>query len=418
MLLAVAMGAFYTGVTFGHHHHPHRSSADDAALAAPPEGPGGPDLPKVLPPAAEFEPQSALLLGCSGLPGGHVQVLMDIVAATHRNVTLIGLVADEPQRRAVRELFRRHGYADDVVRLVKVPQDSMWVRDYGPMFLRRSDGSVAVVDARYEVLGGPGRKRPQDDGVASWFARQLSLPVVRLPLRLEWGNLLTNGEGVGFGGLKILREAAKTPKKAMRAVAAPLKEKLGLERLHFLKALQGDPTRHVDMFLTVVAKDTVVVGRCDPSDDPVSADVLDRVANGLAKITTSRGPLKVHRIPMPPKHNGSWRTYTNVVFANGTLLMPTFSGVDPALENEALSLYARLLPGWKVVGINCDSLVSAHGYLHCVCMNVPSFVPSSKLISELTAPTPSEPGLLQLLRWQEGSGAPVSQRPLSGGTAR
>ena len=77
---------------------------------------------------------------------------------------------------------------------------------------------------------------------------------------------------------------------------------------------------------------------------------------------------------MPPRRDGVWRSYTNVILANGTVLMPTFADVDPSLREQAMALYARLLPGWKVVGINCDRLAKAHGLLRCISLNVPGFV--------------------------------------------
>ena len=42
---------------------------------------------------------------------------------------------------------------------------------------------------------------------------------------------------------------------------------------------------------------------------------------------------------MPPHDDGRWRTYTNVVYANGTLLVPTYPGFCPELDAEALAVY-------------------------------------------------------------------------------
>ena len=76
-------------------------------------------------------------------------------------------------------------------------------------------------------------------------------------------------------------------------------------------------------------------------------------------------------IPMPPRPDGLWRTYTNVVFANGRLLVPIYPDFSPDLDRQALELYGRLLPEWEIVGIDAGSLIRREGALHCVIMNLP-----------------------------------------------
>ena len=84
---------------------------------------------------------------------------------------------------------------------------------------------------------------------------------------------------------------------------------------------------------------------------------------------------------MPPKWGDDWRSYTNVIFANGTLLMPSFSDVDPAVEQKVMEIYQSSLPeGWEVKKVNCDQLVNLHGQLHCISYNLPGFLPIDALI--------------------------------------
>ena len=46
-----------------------------------------------------------------------------------------------------------------------------------------------------------------------------------------------------------------------------------------------------------------------------------------------------------------------------------------------MDLYARLLPGWKIVPIDMDAMVGRQGYLHCLTRNVPAFVSLSRIMS-------------------------------------
>ena len=60
--------------------------------------------------------------------------------------------------------------------------------------------------------------------------------------------------------------------------------------------------------------------------------------------------------------------------ANGVLLMPSYSDVDPALETRAAAVYQALLPSWTIKRINCDRLVQEGGQLHCISYNLPQYV--------------------------------------------
>src|SRR5205085_8046975 len=83
------------------------------------------------------------------------------------------------------------------------------------------------------------------------------------------------------------------------------------------------------------------------------------------------GPLKIERIPMPPHSDGVWRTYTNVVYANDIVVVPSYAGVDGRIEREALDTYRRLLPRREIVPVEATSLASTGGALRCVTLNIP-----------------------------------------------
>jgi hypothetical protein len=201
---------------------------------------------------------------------------------------------------------------------------------------------------------------------------------------MEGGNLLTNGAGLGVATTALLEKNFRQGQDHS-SIARLLREHLGIQDLMYLNALVGEETGHVDMFLAFLAPDRVVVAECDPKADPENARILDETADALARVQTDRGPMRVNRIPMTPSADGVWRTYTNVIFANGVLIVPTYSTVDPAIEQKALQVYRRLLPNWKVVGVNADALAAQGGSLHCVSLNIPGFVSARRL---LHAPPP------------------------------
>ena len=124
----------------------------------------------------------------------------------------------------------------------------------------------------------------------------------------------------------------------------------------------------------------VVVGSHDRRVEPVNAAILDRNAKKLSRIPRVR----VVRVPMPSNIDGTWRTLTNVVFTIGVVLVPSYVGAEQE-ERQAVAIYERLLPNWRVVRINVDRLIAGCVALHCVGMNLVS-------VGSLGAPS-SDPSL-------------------------
>ena len=312
---------------------------------------------------ADFEPQSAIVLGVNELLPYHPRVLTDLVATLIEHVPLIAVVRGEVQRRDLLTLLCDWGLPAHRVRCVRSAAIGLWVRDYGPAFVRRA-GRTCILDAQYFYPN-----RPEDDRFPSDFALLLGLAVRGVPLVVEGGNLLSNGRGMALCSTVLLdRNAAQhQPAETMNALAA----NYGFKAVACVRPLQGGPTPHTDMFATFTSADTLVLGRYDPAHDEANARQLDRMEGHLRGRETGAGPLKIVRIPMPPHHDNVWRTYTNVIYANNAVVVPTYAGVDPGLEREALDIFRQLLPGRAVVPIEATSLARTGGALRCVSLNVP-----------------------------------------------
>lgn len=185
------------------------------------------------------------------------------------------------------------------------------------------------------------------------------------------GNVLSNGRGLGLTTADTMTLNRRVG-RSERSVRAVLKQYLGFDQLVVLEPLSGEPTGHVDMFATFVSAKTVVVGAFDPSRDPVNAKILNRNAARLADVRTSMGALRVVRIPMPRRGRTVWPTYTNVLFADGLLLIPSYKGLPQINEKAAIEVYRRELPDWMLATIDCQTLIRSGGALHCISLNVPN----------------------------------------------
>jgi agmatine/peptidylarginine deiminase len=313
----------------------------------------------------EFETSGALVLGLNELIEHHPKTLVDIMEALDDRIPVVGVVADESQGKAVQARLMEAGAPTKNLSLVIVPVVGMWIRDYGPSFVRLPDGVFYALDALYVR-----RVHAPDDWIPRYLAGYFRLPVADVPLRLNGGNLLANGRGLLITTTQVIEFNVRDGYN-QNEIAQHLNRYYGATDWIVLKPLAGEPTGHVDMFLTLVAPNEAVLGAFDPADDPINAERLDEAAAQLSKTETHLGPMKVTRIPMPSHVDGKWRTYTNVIFANETLLVPIYPDVSPDLDRRALEIYSELMPNRRIVPIDASTLIEKNGSLHCISINVP-----------------------------------------------
>jgi agmatine/peptidylarginine deiminase len=332
----------------------------------------GPETASPVRLPADFEPQAALVVSASGLVLIAPDTFADLVAATQNHIRLLALVNDPADAEAARRVLFQWGLSDNSVEFVEVPHDTIWLRDTGPCILESREGGFLAID---HISDRPGHKR--DDALPQNLAHLLGLPCQSQPFRFEGGNIVSNGQG-----LCLTTDQLVTANQDMGLDRDDVRECLlahyGFDQVVFLEPLHGERTGHADMFSVFVSPATVVVGALDPGADPVNAALLDRNARRLSEVKLpGNRPLQVVRIPMPRPLGSLFPTYTNVVFANDLLIVPTYSSADSRLQQEAFQTFARLLPNRRIVGIEADALAARRGSLHCVTLHiVPALAPS------------------------------------------
>lgn len=323
---------------------------------------------------AEFDRQDGMLLGCNELVVYHPRLMMELIKAMagKKNLEIYGLVNDATQQQQVISLLEEHGLPSDTVKFLEITARGMWVRDYGPKFIRNRSGGLTIVDYAYlDRIATDGRIRPDDDRVPARIAELFRMDVLAVPLSMEGGNLLTNGFGLCLTTNHLAAENAHRGYTVDR-VGEIIAETYGQRQWSYIDPLPGDVTKHADTYVTFLSPNVVAVGACDTMLDPAAAAVMDRTASQLSSVSVNGLPLQVVRIPMLMKQDGICRTYTNSILANGTAIVPQYSDVDPETNRKALEIYAKYLPDWKIVGVECLEIARKGGALHCVTCNVPS----------------------------------------------
>lgn len=259
------------------------------------------------------------------------------------------------------------------------PWDSIWIRDYAGNTIYSDDvGERALVDWIYN------RPRPNDDVIPVAHASTVGIPYYATDsgtndLVNTGGNFMSDGLGNAFASKLILDENEPgnpygvTPKSEAEIDAIML-EYMGIENYIKMETLPYDAIHHIDMHMKLLDEETLLVSQY-PDGVADGPQIEENIEYVLSNFQSPFGtPYKVEWMPAPPSANGnypdtggSYRTYTNAVFVNKSVIVPTYR---PEVDNPALQQWQELLPGYNIVGIDVDNpgenLISLFGAIHCI----------------------------------------------------
>jgi agmatine deiminase len=290
-------------------------------------------------------------------------ILAQIVAAAQSEAKVIINCSDS---NSVKSYLTNAGITPYNCMFIQTSFNSVWIRDYGPHTVYVNDvDSLLLVDWIYN------RPRPADDAIPEVLANKLGLPLYQTTqsphaLVNTGGNFLPDGFGLAFSSNLVLDE---NPSLTTTQVDNILNLFMGINPYVHLTNLPYDGIHHIDMHMKLLDEETLLMGEfpAGVSDGPqIETNLQYILANHVSAFGT---PFRVVRIPMPASSTGtyppsaSYRTYTNGVFVNKKYIVPTYY---QQWDTIALRILQENLPGYTVVPINCNSMISASGAIHCI----------------------------------------------------
>ncbi|MBI3267914.1 MAG: agmatine deiminase family protein [Planctomycetes bacterium] len=309
---------------------------------------GGPAASAANAAPGEWAPLSEFLLGCTD-PGMVIDTYIDTVRGLGSACPISIICSSNSVVSELRYEFSAAGLNTASVRYYLAAVDSVWMRDYGPMFTHDSLGKVVVVDSQYY----PGR--PNDDQIPYKFARFRGFGYTTLALYYEGGNMMSDGNG----RLTFSKDTyAENSGKAQSTVNSMMLSKLGGTRISTFKPLINDGTGHIDMYAKFFNSSKVLV-----SDYPAghyNKATVDWNAAQFAALgyTVVRAMTAVAHDP--------FATYANSVYVNGYAVIPQYGRPEDA---AGLAVYTAA--GFHAVGVDCADLIQYSGAIHCITMGVP-----------------------------------------------
>ncbi len=328
--------------------------------------------------AAEWEEMQGVLISWKS---GYESFLREIVRYAREEAKVYIYCSDST---TVKNNLLQNGIPTSNIHYIIANLNSVWIRDYGPNNVYTHDvDSLLFVDWVYN------RPRPQDDASPQYIANLLNVPLYQCTqpptdLVATGGNFMSDGFGTAFSSKLILDENAtvsqynQTP-KSEQDIDNIVRDYLGITRYIKMDNLPYDGIHHIDMHMKLLDEETLLVGQYPQgvSDGPQIEANLNYVLSNFNSVFGT--PYKVIRIPMPPSTSGTWpsqgayyRTYTNSLIINKTVLVPTYY---QQYDTTALRIYRQAMPGYRIVGINANSIISQSGAIHCTTHEIGAFNP-------------------------------------------
>lgn len=320
---------------------------------------------------AEWEELQGLTITWRSFP----DILKEIVRYAKEEVPVIIVCRNAATQATAENTLLNSGITLDNVQFVIEPNNSVWIRDYGPNCVYANDvEELYFIDWIYNRP-----TRPQDNVLPDALGEYFGIPVYNTtepPYDMvnTGGNFMSDGQGNAFASKLILNEN----KPGNIYGAGPHDEAeidtimqlfMGIDRFAKMETLPFDAIHHIDMHMKLLNEETLLVGQypVNVSDGPqIEANIEYLLGNFNS---TFGEPYKIVRVVQPPAANGTYppagdyRTYTNSVFVNKTIIVPLY---EEAYDTTALRVYRENFPGYKVVGIDCNEMIWASGALHCI----------------------------------------------------
>jgi agmatine deiminase len=348
--------------------------------------------------AAEWEEVEALTIAWTSFPCIQKQIV-----AGAQNECLVIVFADDSAEAASYLTGNSCGgpLTLENVQIVETEYNTIWIRDYGANTVYGSwNDDRILVDWIYN------RPRPEDDAIPDVLAETMGIDLYSTTaepndLMNTGGNWMSDGFGTAFASELVLDENdggttwwTDFPDHTEADIDGIMSEFHGTETYIKMPTLPFDGIHHIDMHMKLIDESTLLVAEYPEgvADGPQIDANMEYV---LSNYTTRWGtPFDVIRIPSPPEQgngggypdeNGWYLTYANSVFVNNTILLPTYY---TEYDTTALRIYSELLPGYNVVGIDCDNngqaIISQSGAIHCITHTVG--VEDPLMISHLPLP--------------------------------
>ncbi|CAM5517468.1 agmatine deiminase family protein [Streptomyces narbonensis] len=268
--------------------------------------------------------------------------------------------------------------------VVEIPNDDLWIRDFGPTFVV-APGALAGVDTNFNGWGNK-QTHANDAVAAATLLGQYGVQRVQAGFVGEGGSLEADGQGTLLATVSSLVNGNRNPGMTQDQVEQAMKSALGVDKVIWVPGLAGQDITdcHIDCLARFVAPGHVILDQPGPRTAAKWVAVYDETKKILQSATDAQGrSLTLTELPGPDRDRMRVRvgpdssflsSYTNYYTVNGAVLVPQFG--DTVADGTAYAILQAAYPGRNVIQLNIDTIASGGGGIHCATQSQPVVPPA------------------------------------------
>jgi agmatine/peptidylarginine deiminase len=327
---------------------PHLSPVD--RLTPPPSGPITLD--------AEYDSCEGVLVR---YPYGFGSNLFAEMVDAMQDVAVVYIVtSSQTNKTNCLNYLASHGVPDRNLEFIIAPTNSVWIRDYGPWFVRQENSTLGIIDMPYAWSPS----WTNDDHFPEFLETHWGMDYYGPNIWHDGGNMMTDGHGTMMMSTYV---NDSNPGMTNAQICRIYHDYFGQDTCYIFQHISIDLTGHIDLWAKIMNDTTILVAKMQPNDP--NYNLIEQHAARMAAIPTVYGsPFHIVRCPMPPV-TSYYKSYLNSTLLNHRAIVPIY---NLTYDAAALDSYRVALgPDWEVIGINCNSIAFAGGAIHCTTIGVP-----------------------------------------------
>ncbi|MCY7296322.1 agmatine deiminase family protein [Alteromonas sp. a30] len=270
-----------------------------------------------------------------------------------------------------------------VTQLLILPADynDTWFRDFGFLTCATDSGNRAL-DFDFNGWGNKFDASLDTQVTARYFASLLQHEPIKVNFTLEGGALEIDANGHLLSTQLCLSNPERNGNWDAEKHLSIFTEHLGATKISILQHghLEGDDTDgHIDTLVRFTPNNSVVVQSCsNRPEDSHFAGLKALVEECQLRIK----PEHIFELPLPSIFNDDKErlpaSYANFLICNQHIFAPIYQESE---DKTAIDTLKKAYPNFRIVPINCRSLVQQFGSLHCITMQVPCNTLKSEVIT-------------------------------------
>lgn len=279
------------------------------------------------------------------------------------------------QQRIDRYLAQKSSSKHDITYIIE-PYNDVWIRDYGPMYVKTGQQNLAVIDWEYNAWGDKYSLYEADNKIAKKMGQLLGLKTYQPRLVLEGGAVEINGCGSLLTTRSVLFDSDRNTNVTVAEWEHAFSKYLGIDNIFWLDGggIRGDDTGgHIDNIARFVSSNRIVITRAAKSE----RRRYSTLEKNYSQLRQHQSSFDIIALPLPevyseePTVDGNNHlpaSYANFYILNGAVIVPVFNEPE---DEEALAIVESAFPERSIQPLYSRDLIWGQGGIHCITQQVP-----------------------------------------------